>query len=119
MNAFPHDSVIALPDGGVMYRCNDNAAAKACALRLGMYPHLTESLRRQTGRRSSACITYEEDEVIAVIVWEGFEEERQNGWTALMLPGVSVKNHLLMEVLIRTVTGATEPALCAEAIDHN
>ena len=119
MRTFTHDSVIALPEGGVMYRCNDNAAVKACALRLGMYPHLTESLRRQTGRRSSACITYVDGAVVAVIVWEGFEEERQNGWTALMLPGVSVENHLLMELLIRTVTGATEPARCAEAIDHN
>lgn len=119
MNTFPHDGVIALPNGGVMYRCNDDAAAKAQALRLGVYPHLMASLKRQTGPHSSACITYEEGAVIAVIVWQGFKEERQNGWTALMIPGISVQHHLLMEALIRAVTGATEPARCAEAIRPN
>ncbi len=114
MKTFTHDGVIALPDGGVIYRCNDDAAAKAQALRLGMYPHLMASLGRQTGRRCAACLTYDEDTVLTVIVWEGFEGEHQNGWTALMLPGVSIENHLLMEALIRAVTGATEPARLAE-----
>lgn len=114
MKTFSHDGLIALPDGGVIYRCNDDDAARAQAVRLGMYPHLMASLGRQTGRRCAACLTYDEDTVITVIVWEGFEKEHQNGWIALMLPGVSVENHLLMEAVIHAVTGATEPAGCAE-----
>jgi len=114
VKTFSHNGVISLPNRGVMYRCNDNATAKAHALELGMYPHLTASLNRQTGRRSSACITYDDGAVIGVIVWEGFEEEHQNGWSALMIPGVCEENHRVMEALIRAVTGAAEPARYAE-----
>lgn len=78
-------NVVIFPDGTRLVRNDDDAAAKAEALRLGLLPALSAQLRQRTGKRGAAGIARDGDRLVAIIVWAGFESASDNGWITLAL----------------------------------
>jgi hypothetical protein len=74
---------VIFPGGERLVRNDDEAAAKAEALRLGLLPELIVQLRSRTGQRGAAGIARDGDRIVAVVVWAGFKSASDNGWITL------------------------------------
>lgn len=72
------------PGQHVLWSPND-ATAKADALRLGLLPSISASLREGTGQRCAAGIVKDGPWLVAIIAWDGFETASDNGWASLSI----------------------------------
>lgn len=78
-------NVLILPSGAHVVRGDDDATAKAEALRLGLLPAVCAALRKHAGSRGAAGIARDGDRLVAVIAWDGFESAEDNGWASLSI----------------------------------
>ena len=78
-------NLLIFPDGTRLVRNDDEAAAKAEALRLGLLPDLSAQLRQRKGQRGAAGIARDGDRLVAIVVWAGFEAASDNGWITLTI----------------------------------
>jgi len=114
MNRLPVNGLFLLPNGGRIYRCNDDATAKAHAIRLGLYQHIIKNLSKQTGHRGAAGIAYDGPQLMGIVVWEGFETAQQNGWASLTISPACEENRFWLDIVVRKLINATEPARLEE-----
>lgn len=75
---------LTLPTGERIVSEEDDAKAKADALRLGLLPKIEASLRRYEGRsRCAAAIVHDGNRMVAIIAWRGFASAIDNGWVSV------------------------------------
>jgi hypothetical protein len=104
-----------LPGGLVVRQCNDDAAVKALAIRLGVYPQIVAGMRSGLPRPASAALCRDGDTLHAILLLSGWADPKDNGWVALSATPACEQGQVFLERFVRTAiagsTGRTEEAI--------
>ena len=100
--------VMVSPTGERFVTNEDDARAKAEALRLGLLPSITAALRKHEGRqRCASGLVRDGDRLVAIIAWQGFASEKDNGWISVTATPACEKTADKLVELARQLTNAT------------
>ena len=93
--------------GTVLHHCDDDAEVKALAIRLGVYPQIMAGVRRNVARPASAALCRDGDALHAIVLLSGWDDPKDNGWTALSASPATPDGAALLERFVRTaISGA-------------
>jgi hypothetical protein len=76
-------NLLMTPEGDPVVWNQDDATAKAEALRLGLLPALSKAVRKVSGSRVGVALGRDGDRLVAIVAWEGFASASENGWASL------------------------------------
>ena len=112
-------NVVVFPDGRRLVRNQDDATAKAEALRLGLFPGMVAELGKRSGQRGVAGLARDGDRIVAVIVWAGFAAASDNGWGTLSISPATEETAGWLSAVAHRIVGADTIRIEGDGPWHN
>jgi len=100
--------VMVCPGGERFVIDEDNARAKAEALRLGVIEILSAELQKVTGSGAASVTMKDGDRLVMIVSWKGFASASENGWASVSVTPANEKTAAWLVMLAHRLAQATE-----------